>query len=70
MPKKSVRRSRKPKSICKSRLSEKIAINMKEYKQGLYKSPKQAVAVSYSQVLKKYPKCRKSLRRSRVKRST
>ena len=44
-------------------VSNKIAINMKEYKQGRYKSPKQAIAVAYSQVLKKSPKCKKVLKR-------
>jgi hypothetical protein len=79
--KKSIRKSRsrkeknenKEKKTCKEHLSKKIAINLKEYKQGRYKSPKQAIAVSYSQVKKYYPECekilkmKKSVRKSRVK---
>lgn len=62
MPKKSSRVSRSP---CRALLSSKISINMKEYKKGVFKSPKQAIAVSYSQIKKKFPSCKKSLRRSR-----
>ena len=58
MPKKSARVSRSP---CRQYLSKKIAINMKEYKEGVYASPKQAIAVSYSQVKKLYPHCKKEL---------
>ena len=60
--KKSVKKS-KSKDIksqlkkCKKMLSEKIAINMREFKQGRYKSPKQAIAVSYAQLCKKSPIC-------------
>ena len=61
---KSTRR-RKSRSKCKNRLRKKIAINMKELKKkrSLFKNPAQAIAVSYSQVLKKHPACKKSLRR-------
>lgn len=45
------------KSPCKTFLKEKIRENMKEYKQGRFSSPKQAIAVSYSQTRKKYPNC-------------
>jgi hypothetical protein len=67
---KSVRRkskSRTPRKSgkCRDLLSKKIAINIREYKEGRYVSPAQAIAVSYSQVQKKSPKCRKSLRRKR-----
>lgn len=62
MPKKSARVSRSP---CRQHLSKKIAINMKEYKEGRYVSPKQAVAVSYSQVKKLYPRCKKELSQKR-----
>lgn len=56
---------------CKSRVSSKIRINMREYKKGVYKSRAQAVAVSYSQVLKKYPHCKKTLaRKSKSKRKS
>jgi len=53
------------KSFCKSRLSKKISINLREMKSGnkKIKSPKQAIAISYSQIKKKYPKCVKSLKR-------
>ena len=36
---------------------------MKEYKVGLFKTRKQAIAVSYAQTLKKYPRCKKSFTR-------
>jgi hypothetical protein len=64
--KSTIKKSKKRKS-CKARVSDKIRINMKEYKQGVYKSRAQAIAVSYSQILKKYPHCKKSLKR--VKKS-
>ena len=44
--------------FCKNQLRNKIRINMDEYKTGRWKSPKQAVAVSYSQVRRKYPQCK------------
>ena len=71
MPKKSSKRKKtskrrsKNKSKCKKYLQNKIRINMDEYKTGRYKSRSQAIAVSYSQVLKKHPRCKKSLRRKR-----
>lgn len=46
---------------CKHKLQEKIKINMAEYKTGRWVSPKQAIAVSYSQIRKKYPSCKKVL---------
>lgn len=45
-------------SDCKKKLQDKIRINMEEYHEGRWVSPKQAIAVSYSQVRKKYPECR------------
>ena len=60
------RRSRSNvKSFCRSKLSKKIAINLREMKSGnkRIKSQKQAIAISYSQIKKKYPKCVKSLKR-------
>lgn len=71
MPKKSSKRIKtskrrsKNKSKCKKYLQNKIRINMDEYKTGRYKSRSQAIAVSYSQVLNKHPRCKKSLRRKR-----
>lgn len=57
------------KNFCRSKLSNKIKINMKEYKQGnkRIKSAIQAIAISYSQVKKKYPKCSRSLKRKSKK---
>lgn len=62
---KSARKSRKStlKCKCQQMVSSKIAINMREYKQGRFKSPKQAIAVAYSQVLKKSPNCKRVLKR-------
>lgn len=71
---------KKRKSICKKRVSDKIKINMKELKQGKFRSRKQAIAISYNQVSKQYPMCKqhlalktkksKSTRRSRPSKST
>ena len=57
------------KNFCRSKLSNKIKINMKEYKQGnkKIKSPLQAIAIAYSQIKKKYPKCSRSLKRKSKK---
>ena len=57
------RSKRKMKSKCRQRLNDKIKINIKEYKTGLFQTRKQAIAVSYSQTLKKYPRCKKSFTR-------
>jgi len=57
---KSKRKSRS-KSRCKGYLQSKIRINMNEYKSGRFKSRAQAVAVSYSQVRKKHPACKRVL---------
>ena len=56
-----------PKKSCRTELSRKIAINMAEYKEGRYKSPAQAIAVAYSQVQKKRPACKKSLKKKSKK---
>ena len=59
-------KSKKPSKMsrkCRERLSNKIAINTREYKSGRYKSPQQAIAVSYSQIKKMYPECNKYMRR-------
>ena len=47
------------KAKCKELLKEKIKINMEEWKSGKFVSQKQALAVSYSQIKKKYPGCRR-----------
>lgn len=75
--KRSRSRSRKrlTKKKCLQHLQKKIAININEAKQGIFQSPKQAIAVAYSQIKKKYPSCKryfklKSKSRSRrVKKS-
>jgi hypothetical protein len=63
-PRKSPRKSHKKRpskmespyknKTCKERLSQKIAINMKEG----YKSRAQAIAVAYSQINKMFPHCK------------
>ena len=58
-----------PKKSCRTELSRKIAINMAEYKAGRYKSPAQAIAVAYSQIQKKRPGCKKSLKKKSMKKS-
>lgn len=58
-----------PKKSCRSELSRKISINMAEYKAGRYKSPAQAIAVAYSQVQKKRPGCKKSLKKKSMKKT-
>jgi hypothetical protein len=71
--KKSKKRSKKRskrgslKDFCRSKLSNKIKINMKEYKQGnkKIKSAIQAIAIAYSQIKKKYPKCSRSLKKKK-----
>jgi len=68
---KSSRRSKKrsprksPSKKCKEHLQKKIKINMAEYKSGRYSSRAQALAVSYAQVKKKYPSCKRSLTKKR-----
>ena len=57
------------KKTCRDMLSSKIAINMREYKKGRFKSPKQAIAVAYAQVSKKSPACKRILSRKRSKSS-
>lgn len=61
----SIKRSRRSKKSskrsgkCKKLLQKKIEINMKEYKDNKrWKSPKQAIAVSYAQAHKINPKCK------------
>ena len=44
--------------FCKRQLQKKIKINIAEYKTGRWVSPKQAVAVSYSQTRRKFPECK------------
>ena len=51
--------------LCKKLLQEKIVLNISEYKKGRYVSIKQAIAVSYSQIKKKFPECIKHLEYSK-----
>ena len=53
------------KKFCQEKLSEKIRINMREFKKGRFQSRNQAIAISYSQVAKMYPECAKVFKRSR-----
>lgn len=43
---------------CVSYLKRKIRRNIEEFKQGRFKSIPQAIAVSYSEALKRYPLCK------------
>ena len=61
---KSKPKTKKSKSLCKKRLAKKIAINMREMKdEEKYVSRAQAIAVAYSQVQKKYPGCKRVLKK-------
>lgn len=53
------------KKFCRTKLSNKIKINIREYKNKnkKIKSPLQAIAIAYSQIKKKYPKCSRSLKK-------
>jgi hypothetical protein len=53
------KRSPLTKRSCQSKLKNKIRINMSEYKKGRFSSRQQALAVSYSQVKKKSPGCKR-----------
>lgn len=44
---------------CLQNFNKKLGTNLGEYKKGRYTSYKQALAITYSQVLKKQPKCSK-----------
>ena len=51
------------KAGCTQLLKNKISTNMKEYKEGRYASRQQALAVSYSQVKKSSPHCKRYFKR-------
>jgi hypothetical protein len=51
------------KRSCQTKLKNKIRINMAEYKKGRFSSRQQALAVSYAQVKKKSPSCKKYFKR-------
>ncbi len=67
--KRSMRMKMKSTAKCQKLLAKKIGINMGEYRQGRYTSPKQAIAVAYSQVKKEHPTCKGPITKSRNKRS-
>jgi UDP-2,3-diacylglucosamine pyrophosphatase LpxH len=52
---------------CREELKKKIRINMGEYRSGRYSSRQQALAVSFSQVGRKFPSCKKYLQKRRRK---
>jgi hypothetical protein len=52
---------KKPKGKCKTYLEQKIALSLAEYKKGNYQTRQQAIAVAYSQVRKKHPRCKQFL---------
>ena len=66
---KSKRRSKSKckSSKCKKYLQKKIGINISEFKNGLYVSKSQAIAVAYSQVRKKHPSCRRVIKKTKTK---
>ena len=57
--KKSSKQLLRKKEECNDFLKEKIRANIQEYKDGRFSSRQQAVAVSYSQVRKASPHCRR-----------
>ena len=57
--KQTSRKIRFTKKKCRELLSKKIKLNMIEYKKGKWVSRAQAIAVSYRQITKKYPKCKR-----------
>jgi len=57
-------KKRLTKKQCQTKLRKKISINMKELKEGRFKNAKQAIAVSYNQVKKKFPSCKRYMKRS------
>ena len=52
-------RKRLTKLKCRELLSNKIRLNTREWKKGKFKSRKQAIAVSYSQIKNKFPDCKR-----------
>jgi hypothetical protein len=51
------------KKSCRKRLSNKIRTNMNELKAGRWVNKQQAIAVSFSQINKLYPKCKRYYKR-------
>ncbi len=54
---------------CLKNFERKLGSNLSEYKKGRYVSYKQALAITYSQVLKKQPKCSKYISSRKFKKS-
>ena len=55
---------RKPymtKRKCQEKLQRKIRTNLRKYSQGKFSSRKQAIAVSYQQIRRTNPKCRRHI---------
>ena len=61
---KGAKRSSLTKRSCQTKLKNKIRINMAEYKKGRFSSRQQALAVSYAQVKKKSPGCKRYFKRN------
>ena len=59
----SKRSGSRAKRSCQAKLKNKIRINMAEYKKGRFSSRQQALAVSYAQVKKKSPGCKRYFKR-------
>jgi len=55
---------RKSKSVCRDLVGDKIALNMREFKEGKWQNRSQAIAVSFSQVQAQHPRCRRFLRQN------
>ena len=56
--KKYIRSVQTSKRICKIALGDKIGKNTIEYYNGKYVNRKQAIAVAYAQIKKRYPECK------------
>ena len=62
----SKKRSRsRSRSKCKKYLQAKIGINVNEFHKGRFVSKNQAIAVSYSQVSRKHPACKRFLSKNK-----
>jgi hypothetical protein len=61
---KTSKRGSLTKRSCQTKLKNKIRINMAEYKKGRFSSRQQALAVSYAQVKKKSPGCKRYFKRN------
>jgi hypothetical protein len=57
---------------CNKLFKKKLSTNLSEYKKGRYQNYKQALAITYSQVLRKNPKCSKYItsKSNKVKKFT